>query len=210
MENAQAQLDILTGLGGQTPLTASIALGLQAGTITPRQAKILIQEQLGAAGVEIPAELLVTPRPGALRRARQALQTETDENPIKQPVEVKGLPAAAESIVAGPQPDGWPVIEVPVKPVFTDYVYPPGLVPTGTSGPAGLSAGPMAVGATATAGPSMAPLMLPISIAAPSRQAPIVNLHTHIHAAVIGDELAVARAVEDATRKTLRLMPTLQ
>ena len=209
LANAQAQLDILTGLGGQTPLTASIALGLQAGTITPRQAKILIQEQLAGAGVEIPAELLVTPRPGALRRAREALQEETDANPVKQPVEVKDLPAAAESIVAGPQPHGWPTIEVPVKPVIVGgYSYLTG----GGAGTlaAGTTAGPSLYGATAvpTAGPTLPTLMLPV--AAPAQQQQPIVINNVINTAVVGDPYAVARAMEDGVRRAARLMPLNQ
>ena len=39
-------LEILTGLGGQDPWTASIQLALAAGEITPEAAQILIAEQL--------------------------------------------------------------------------------------------------------------------------------------------------------------------
>jgi hypothetical protein len=59
IEAARHQLEILTGVTGETPYTASIALALDAGTITGEQAQLLIQQQLAGAGVEVPAELQV-------------------------------------------------------------------------------------------------------------------------------------------------------
>lgn len=59
VETARRQLAILTGLNGETPWSASIALALDAGTITGEQAQALIQERLAGAGVRVPSELQV-------------------------------------------------------------------------------------------------------------------------------------------------------
>ena len=95
---------------------------------------------------------------------------------------------------------------LPVKPVVGEYVYPPGLIPSGSTfaAPAGLSASPMAFGATATAGPTLQPMMLPVAAAKPPT---VVNVYSSVNAAVVGDTFAVMRAVEDANRRAARLMP---
>lgn len=55
---AEKELSLLTGLqGGESPFTASIALALAAGTLTPQAAKLLIERQLGKLGVEVPSTL---------------------------------------------------------------------------------------------------------------------------------------------------------
>ena len=81
VENAKRQLAILTGLGGETPYTASIALALDAGTITGEQAQALIQAQLGDAGVEVPTALQVPDTPSFLAEAQAALSGEPVEVP---------------------------------------------------------------------------------------------------------------------------------
>ena len=210
LANAQAQLALLTGLPGADPLyAASIQLALDAGTITPKQAQLLIQDALGAAGVEIPAPLVPHTKPGAMRRAREALQGEADANPVEQPLEPMptGLPetwAAVQDYY-----DKHPAT-IPVKPVIGDYVYPAGLIPGGGGGGGGgaglLSASPMAAGVTPMAGPTLPTLMLPV--AAPARaQAPTVNVYQTFQAGVIGAPYDVAQAVEDANRRLVRLMP---
>ena len=98
---------------------------------------------------------------------------------------------------------------LPVKPVIGEYVYPPGLIPSGSSvGTTGVSATTTAAGVTPMAGPTLPTLMLPVS--APSqRQQPVV-INNILNAAVVGDPFAVARAMEDGTRRAARLMPRNQ
>lgn len=81
VENARRQLAILTGIGGETPYTASIALALDAGTITGEQAQALIQAKLGDAGVEVPTELQAPDAPSFLAEAQAALGAEAVEVP---------------------------------------------------------------------------------------------------------------------------------
>lgn len=57
LATARASLATLVGLTGETPWTASIALALQTGAITPEVAQTLINQKLAGAGVEIPATL---------------------------------------------------------------------------------------------------------------------------------------------------------
>jgi hypothetical protein len=96
IENAKRQLAILTGLKGETPYTASIALALDAGTITGAQAQTLVQAQLGDAGVEIPAELAKPNTPQAVREADAALRA---GKPVTMPTEADT--SGAEGDVAG-------------------------------------------------------------------------------------------------------------
>jgi hypothetical protein len=55
----RAMLDVLTGLRGASPYTASILLALDAGTLSPEAAEVLVRAQLAGAEVAIPTD--VTP-----------------------------------------------------------------------------------------------------------------------------------------------------
>ena len=70
VEKARRQLEVLVGVGGETPLTASIALALDAGTITAEQAEALVQPMLEDAGITVPNELEVPHRSRCRRRRR--------------------------------------------------------------------------------------------------------------------------------------------
>ena len=213
LANAQAQLDILTGLGGETPLTASIALGLQTGELTPEQAQILIQDQLGDAGVDIPAALKVKTTRRELREAYKAVGIDPDV-PIGQPLKVvpTGLNAAYTEIEDGPGGKGWPTIEVPVQPVLagtsTPIPYTPGVGfgPRSVPAAAGLlSATPMAAGVTPMAGPTLPTLMLPV--AAPSQATVVQNVSTPISRGRDRRPVRRDQVVDEAMRRNARLMP---
>lgn len=73
IDKARRQLALLTGITGETEYSATIALALDAGTITGAQAQTLVQAQLGNAGVEIPAALAVPTTSAALAEANAAL-----------------------------------------------------------------------------------------------------------------------------------------
>lgn len=73
IDRARRQLDILTGLGGETPLTASIKLALDAGTITGQQAQTLIQQQLAGFQVPVPSTLAAPETAQAIAGAQAAL-----------------------------------------------------------------------------------------------------------------------------------------
>ena len=101
---------------------------------------------------------------------------------------------------------------LPVEPVFVGMdsrmntaLAAAGFGPGTTAAPVGLSATPMA-GVTPMAGPSLPTLTLPVA-AGPSQAPPVIHLHSHIEAAVVGDPYAVAQAVEDGMRRSARLMP---
>lgn len=92
IDRARRQLEILTGVTGESPYTASIALALDAGTITGDQAQALIQERLAGAGVEVPAELAVTADLAAAEDAVEGF-TEADRPPAVVDVEANPRPA---------------------------------------------------------------------------------------------------------------------
>lgn len=85
LAQAQATLATLVGLGGETPYTASIALALQTGELTPAAAQILINNALGGEGVSIPAELAQPATEEALASANKFLA----DNPGILPVTAK-------------------------------------------------------------------------------------------------------------------------
>jgi hypothetical protein len=58
LTRAKKELELLTGIGGETPWTASVALALETGQITPEEAERQILEKLQGLGVDIPASLL--------------------------------------------------------------------------------------------------------------------------------------------------------
>ena len=171
LANAQAQLDILTGLAGETPLTASIPSRLDDRDDHPEQAQILVQDQLGDAGVDIPAALKVKTTRRELKEAYKAVGIDPDE-PIGQPLKVvpTGLNAAYTAIEDGPGGRDGRTSRCRSSRCSPKYVYPPaagpGVRPV-ASAAGGLSAGPMAAGVTPMAGPTLPTLMLPV--AAPSR-----------------------------------------
>jgi hypothetical protein len=70
MRQAKEELDILTGLQGVTPYTATIALALAEGTLSADAAKVLIEQEFKRVGVVVPAS--VTAPPDESTRAAQA------------------------------------------------------------------------------------------------------------------------------------------
>lgn len=87
IENARRQLEVLVGIGGETPLTASIALALDAGTIDPVAALAIIQSELAEEGVVVPSELAVPTDPGIVAAAEASLhpaKVQTELVPIDQ------------------------------------------------------------------------------------------------------------------------------
>jgi hypothetical protein len=102
VEKARQQLKILTGVGGETPYTASIAMALDAGTITGEQAQTLIQNQLGHEGVKIPASLAVPQTADAIAAANAALQGTPAVMPIDgDPAEALAAADAAQAYADG-------------------------------------------------------------------------------------------------------------
>ena len=98
---------------------------------------------------------------------------------------------------------------LPVKPVvvYGGYSYlTGGGAGAGTlaAGPGTLTVGPHAA-VTPMAGPTLPTLMLPV--AAPAQQQQPIVINNVINTAVVGDPYAVARAMEDGTRRAARLMP---
>lgn len=104
IENAKRQLAILTGMQGQTPYTASIALALDAGTITGAQAQTLVQAQLAGAGVTVPAELAAPTTSAAVAEAQAALNA---GNPVEVPTaaDLGGAEHDVQGFARGAQPE---------------------------------------------------------------------------------------------------------
>jgi hypothetical protein len=91
VENAKRQLDLLTGITGETAYTALIKLALDAGTMTGAGAQALVQAELADAGVTIPGELAVD--------TSLAAQTVAGfEAPDPPPVELTGDRSPADEV----------------------------------------------------------------------------------------------------------------
>lgn len=108
LATAQRSLEILVGLKGETPYTASIALALQTGDITPQAAQAAINQQLAGAGVEIPSTLQ-TPDAG---QATVAAAQFAAEHPVEFPSTLD--PSGAQSDVKGFADSRQPTATVPV------------------------------------------------------------------------------------------------
>lgn len=111
---AKAALDILTGLNGETPFTATIALALNAGTITPDAANALINQQLAGAGVEIPSTLQTPDAGQATVAAAQWLR----DHPLLVPTAADPTGAAKDTkdFAAGKQPTALVPLDANTKP----------------------------------------------------------------------------------------------
>ena len=185
------------------PATAlQIRVDLAEGDITPQEAAQTAQVLLDQEGLEI--ELT----PHTEKADEDLIKFADKERTAALTVTPTGLDDTNDAIQLGPGGQGWPGIRVPVVPVF-----PPGYgAPSGGSGgpgggpflaPMALGAGPAPV-VTSSGG---VPGAFMVPVAAPHQQAPVVNLYTILNAGVIGDPFEVARAVEEGTRRNLRLMP---
>ena len=122
VEEAKAELDALTGLGGETPLTATIGLALDKGTLSGDAAQAILNELAIAQG--IPAEVLPEVTPEGMEQARAFLAA----NPGLLPVDIK----FPEPIPPVPTPA--PVL-VPVE--FDIAASDVGVFLDSTAGPAG-------------------------------------------------------------------------
>ena len=100
---ARAQLAILTGVAGQSAYTASIALALDAGTITGEQAQALVQAKLTDAGVTIPTELQAPDAPGFLADAEAALKGTAVTVPTE--ADTSGVEDDVHGFTRGKQPE---------------------------------------------------------------------------------------------------------
>jgi hypothetical protein len=80
----KSELAVLTGLSGETPLTASIQLALDAGLISPAAAQALVQAQLGAAGVTVPLDPVTDP--AALAEASAFMTAYVAGHPATLPI----------------------------------------------------------------------------------------------------------------------------
>ena len=242
VENAKRQLELLTGLGGETPWTASIALALDTGTITGAEAQRMIQDKLRGEGVSIPAELVPKVTPHGKRKGQEDLDEVANgpdgrgrkakidpevgpESKRKADDDIKTVTDPAKPRVAPiyAQASGLQAAEIALEQVArtrTADVYivvhhPDGSTSGSTGGGSsgGPGFGPLAIGPTALAAPVPAVTSgggygaLTIPVAAPSQPVVINNV---LNAAVVGDPYAVARAMEDGTRRAARLMPRNQ
>jgi len=64
----KSQLDVLTGLNGTTPFTAAVQLALDAGTISPEAAEVLVRQQLATLSIPLPTDV-TPPTPEQLAEA---------------------------------------------------------------------------------------------------------------------------------------------
>lgn len=118
IERVKSELAVLTGLTGQTPLTASIALALDAGEITPEAAEVLVRAQLGAAGVTIPSTLGPPSSEAAIAEAG-AFMTDFIGVPIPTRADPAGFASDASDISAADYAPATVPVEAETKPVDT-------------------------------------------------------------------------------------------
>jgi hypothetical protein len=97
-ERVRAQLAVLTGLRGETPLTASIALALDAGTLSPEAAEVLVRAQLAGAEVALPTDV-TPPTPEQIAEAGAFVTASAAKDPAELATTVD--PAGAERGVDG-------------------------------------------------------------------------------------------------------------
>ena len=82
LAEARAQLQLLAGLPGADPLyVAQIQLALDAGTLSPQAASVLLAEKLGQFGLDVPTELLPAD-PADLAAAKAEADTFVANNPL--------------------------------------------------------------------------------------------------------------------------------
>lgn len=94
----KSMLDVLTGLNGETPMTASIKLALEAGTITPEAAEVLVRTQLGQTKVTLPTDV-TPPSPEQIVEAGAFVEAFAAKDPAELATAVD--PAGAERGVDG-------------------------------------------------------------------------------------------------------------
>ena len=203
-DEAQTMLDILTGLGGETPLTASIELALAAGDISPEAAKVLIAQQLRDEGVKVPAALKVPEE--QVKAAKAEAQEFIDKLPDVAVPAAMQMPSDKElrQFAAGIRV---PPVEVPIVPVWPRSIRDPDVehpFAAPAAGPGGLAVAPMALGAAPTAVGPAAHTMIPAGAGAARQQ---VTQNIIVQAAVIGDPMAVTEAIEAGVRRGNRLNP---
>ena len=231
MENVRQQLELLTGICGETPYTASIEMALDAGTITPEAAEILVQAALKGSGVLVPSAL-DTPDTAAAKREAAAFAAENgiviplDADPTKSEETIErhrnqqrdpitlnveslptGLDETAAAIGEGPGGRGWPPITVPVT-LDWSHAVGPGSNSSGASPvPGTLGVGPTAMGVTAAATAVPAGITVPV-MAVPAAPSQPIIINQTFNTAVMGAPHDVMTAVDEANRRALRLMPT--
>lgn len=83
------QLAVLTGISGETPLTASIALALDAGTISPEAAEVLVRAQLGQAKVTLPTDV-TPPTPEQIAEAGAFVSANAEPATLPTALDTKG------------------------------------------------------------------------------------------------------------------------
>jgi hypothetical protein len=224
----QQTLAILTGLNGETPYTASIALALAAGDITPEAAQTLVNDQLRGQGVLIPGALAGIETAEARQQAQDFLSRQP---PLTAPTRL-GYPDPAALSAAQRDMLRYPLTQ-PVRMLMSGAstyaaAFGPGLDAGGTAPPGGAlmaERGPeilndrylvtqptiIPAGSRVTSRVRTARI-LRTARAAKLRQLddggsvptlPTVNVS--INAAVIGNRWDVARTVDRAGRDAVRL-----
>lgn len=102
----RSQLAVLTGLSGETPLTASIALALEAGTITPEAAEVLVRAQLAGSKVALPTDV-TPPTPEQIAEAGNfvAAQSAKDPAELATAVDSSGAERGVDGFRSGVESD---------------------------------------------------------------------------------------------------------
>lgn len=101
---AKAELDVLVGLGGQTPFTASLKLAVDSGQLSGEAARAIAEWGLTESGVKVPLDPVTDP--AALAEAQSFMSSFAAGNPVEYPTAVDSSGAAkdVQGFANGKQP----------------------------------------------------------------------------------------------------------
>ena len=81
---AKSELDVLVGVGGETPFTASLKLAVDSGQLSGEAARAIAEWGLAEEGVKVPLDPVTDP--AALAEAQGFMSSFAEQNPVVQPL----------------------------------------------------------------------------------------------------------------------------
>ena len=81
---AKSELEVLVGIGGETPFTASLKLAVDAGQLSGEAARAIAEWGLAEEGVKVPLDPVTDP--AALAEAQAFMSSFAASNPVTQPL----------------------------------------------------------------------------------------------------------------------------
>jgi hypothetical protein len=234
MREAQLLLETFTGLAGQTPWAAEVALALASGELSAQAAQVILDRELGGIGVDVPATLKAPDDASKAAAVEEAnvwasthpvdMQSNVDDPKIRSLIEAR----QSGQEWATDHPIRWPSqVMPPTNPRFRPFtgLFDQGGTVDGVGGIAG-ERGPEIINDRYLA---VGPTYVPPGTKVTSRRRSAVilrqgrnlrrydsggivggvsNLTVNVSAAVVGNRHDVTRAVMRAGKDILRLYGT--